>query len=111
MRKSDLEHIIKKIDEGSFGSIYLGQNIFTKEKCAIKIEPRKIDEPLLEQEAYILFSLQGPGIPKLISFGKTKFLSILIQSLLGPSLWSLLNKYHIKFAPSIINIKKISLLF
>ena len=89
--------VIKKIDEGSFGAIYLGQNIFTKEKCAIKIEPRKIDEPLLEQEAYILFSLQGPGLPKLISFGKTKFLSILIQSLLGPSLWSLLNKYHIKF--------------
>ena len=89
--------VIKKIDEGSFGSIYLSQNIQTKEKVAIKIENRKTENPLLEREAYILFYLQGPGLPEIKTFGKTKDLFILIQNLLGPSLANLLDKHSIVF--------------
>ena len=89
--------VIKKIDEGSFGSIYLSQNIQTKEKVAIKIENRKTEDPLLEREAYILFYLRGPGLPEIKTFGKTKDLFILIQNLLGPSLANLLDKHSIVF--------------
>ena len=89
--------VIKKIDEGSFGSIYLSQNIQTKEKVAIKIENRKTENPLLEREAYILFYLRGPGLPEIKTFGKTKNLFILIQNLLGPSLANLLDKHSIVF--------------
>ena len=89
--------VIKKIDEGSFGSIYLSQNIQTKEKVAIKIENRKTEGPLLEREAYILFYLRGPGLPEIKTFGKTKDLFILIQNLLGPSLANLLDKHSIVF--------------
>ena len=89
--------ILKKIDEGSFGSIYLSKNIKTNEKVAIKIENRKIENPLLEREAYILFYLRGPGLPEIKTFGKTKDLFILIQNLLGPSLANLLDKHSIVF--------------
>ena len=89
--------VIKKIDEGSFGSIYLSQNIQTKEKVAIKIENRNNENPLLEREAYILFYLRGPGLPEVKTFGKTKDLYILIQNLLGPSLANLLDKHSINF--------------
>ena len=89
--------ILSKIDEGSFGSIYLSKNIITNEKVAIKIESRKITNPLLEREAYILFYLRGPGLPEIKTFGRTKDFFILIQSLLGPSLSNLLDKYLINF--------------
>ena len=89
--------ILERIDEGSFGSIYLSKNIQTNEKVAIKIENRKTENPLLEREAYILFYLQGPGLPQVKTFGKTKDLYVLIQNLLGPSLANLLDKYSINF--------------
>ena len=90
-------YILSKIDEGSFGSIYLAKNIITKEKVAIKVENRKQYKPLLEREAYILFYLRGPGLPKIITFGKTRDYFILIQTLLGPSLSSLLEDFSIQF--------------
>ena len=89
--------ILSKIDEGSFGSIYLSKNIITNEKVAVKIESRKIESPLLEREAYILFYLRGPGLPQVKTFGRTKDFLILIQTLLGPSLATLLDKYSIIF--------------
>ena len=89
--------IISKIDEGSFGSIYLCKNIVSNEKYAVKIENRKITNPLLESEAFILFYLRGPGLPEVKTFGKTKDLNILIQTLLGPSLSTLSEQYLIKF--------------
>ena len=89
--------IINKLDEGSFGSIYLAKNIKTNQKVAIKVENRRQYKPLLEREAYILFYLKGPGLPEIISFGKTNYYFILVQTLLGPSLSSLLDNYNISF--------------
>ena len=89
--------IISKIDVGSFGSIYLSKNMITNEKVAVKIESRKTDGPLLEREAYILFYLRGPGLPQVKTFGRTKDFFVLIQTLLGPSLATLLDKYSIIF--------------
>ena len=100
-KKSDLlfkkYYILSKIDEGSFGSIYLAKNKFTNEKVAIKVENRKQYKPLLEREAYILFYLKGPGLPEIKTFGKTREYFILVQTLLGPSLSALIDNYLIKF--------------
>ena len=81
--------ILKHIAGGSFGTVFLGINIKTNEKVAIKIEERIISKPTLEREAYILFSLKNPGIPELKTFGRTRKYNILIQSLLGNSLYDI----------------------
>ena len=103
-------NILNKIDEGSFGSIYLAENIYTKEKVAIKVENRKQYKPLLEREAYILFYLRGPGLPQIKTFGKTREYFILIQTLLGPSLSSLLDNYYIRFSVKDICMLSIQML-
>lgn len=103
-------NILSKIDEGSFGSIYLAENIYTKEKVAIKVENRKQYKPLLEREAYILFYLRGPGLPQIKTFGKTREYFILIQTLLGPSLSSLLDNYYIRFSVKDICMLSIQML-
>ena len=89
--------LISKIDEGSFGSIYLAKNIITNEEVAVKVEKRKQYKPLLEKEAYILFYLRGPGLPEIKTFGKTAYYNILIQTLLGPSLSYLFDNKNIRF--------------
>ena len=90
-------YILSKINEGSFGSIYLAKNKNSNEKVAIKVESRKQLKPLLEREAYILFYLRGRGLPEIITFGKTRDYFVLVQTLLGPSLSTLLDNYCIKF--------------
>ena len=90
-------YILSKINEGSFGSIYLAKNKNSNEKVAIKVESRKQLKPLLEREAYILFYLRGRGLPQIITFGKTRDYFVLVQTLLGPSLSTLLDNYCIKF--------------
>ena len=84
--------LTKKLAEGAFGDVYIGTNITTKEPVAIKIEPRKIAKPLLEAEAYFLFQLRGLGIPEVLSFGRKKCYNILIEPLLGKSLFDIFNE-------------------
>ena len=91
-------YILSKVDEGSFGPIYLAKNKNTNEKVAIKFENKKKLKPLLEREAYILFYLRGRGLPEIITFGKTHDYLVLVQTLLGPSLSALLDNYFIKFS-------------
>ena len=79
---------IKLIAESSFGSVYEGIDIKTKNKVAIKLEDR-IKFNLLEKEAYLLFTLKGYGIVELLSFGRNQKYNILVQPLLGDSLYKL----------------------
>ena len=80
---------IKIIGEGSFSVVYEGVNIKNKEKVALKIEQRNSKISLLKEEAYSIFNLQGYGIIKFISFGHSKDYNILVEPLLGESLYSL----------------------
>lgn len=89
--------LIKKLGDGAFGSVYLTYNMETGEDFAIKVEKRRIPHPLLEKEAYILFYLKGPGLPEVKSFGKTKDYNVLIQTLLGKSLYDLYNDFQKRF--------------
>lgn len=86
---------ISLIGTGSFGKIYSGIDIKKKEKVAIKVS--KINVASLESEAFNLYNLRGFGIPKLISYGKKKNYSILIETLLGKSLKDLFFEKNKKF--------------
>ena len=56
----------------------------------MKFEKNKSKYELLESEAYILFLLKGLGIPRIISFGKTNNYKILVEELLGQSIYYIL---------------------
>ena len=84
----------KKLGEGAFGDVYLGQSISDNSYVAIKTEPRKIIKPILETEAFLLYSIAGPGIPQVKSYGKTKKYNILVEPLLGKSLFDIFTENH-----------------
>ena len=90
--------LIKNIGGGAFGTVFQGLNVLTDENVAIKIEERKNKKSSLEREAYLLYLLKGPGLPDVISFGKTKRYNILIETLLGRSLYQMFNDCDKKFS-------------
>ena len=74
--------ISSQIGKGSFGTVYSGVNIITKEQIAVKTEIRssKNQNCLLESEAYKLVTLRGfKGIPKVFQFGKIKCYNLLVM--------------------------------
>ena len=81
---------VKKLGKGSFGSIY--HAIYNKEEYALKIEERKKNYDLLQNEAAIMNYLQGSNIPKVKSYGFTGCYNILIMQLLGKDLEKYLNQ-------------------
>ena len=90
--------LIKKLCSGAFGNIYLGYFLHNNSYVAIKTEPRKIPSQHLETEAYFLYTLKGIGIPEVLSYGRTKYYNILVEPLLGKSLYHLYldNNRHFK---------------
>ena len=84
--------IKKKLGEGAFGDVYMGTCIETNELVAIKVEPKKIVKPLLETEAFFLYSLKGLGIPEVLSFGRIKNYNVLVEPLLDKSLFDIFNE-------------------
>ena len=79
----------KKLGEGAFGDVYIGSSIENNELVAIKVEQRKIAKPLLETEAFFLYSLRGLGIPEVLSFGRLRNYNVLVEPLLDKSLFDL----------------------
>ena len=58
----------RKIGSGSFGDIYLGENVITREEVAIKLECNKTKHPQLHIEAKLYKMMNGTlGIPQ-VSF-------------------------------------------
>ena len=90
-------HLLQNIGGGAFGTVFLGENVWTREKVAIKIEERNKPKTTLEREAFFLYYLKGPGLPEIKTFGKTKRYYILIQTLLGRSLYQIFNDCDKKF--------------
>lgn len=90
-----------KIGSGSFGDIYLANNVQTNEEVAVKMEDSRSKYPQLIYEAKILHALQGSsGIPTLLWFGQEGDYNILVMDLLGQNLEELFilcsNKMSIK---------------
>ena len=78
----------KLIWKSQLSVVYEGINVKENEPVVIKFTKRKNLESF-ETEAYILFNLKGFGIPKIIAFGKNNFYSILVEELLGLSIFKL----------------------
>ena len=81
---------VKKLGEGSFGNVY--KAVYDDDYYALKMEDISLDYDLLENEATILNYLQGPNIPKFISFSKDKGYNVLVMELLDQSLDNILSK-------------------
>jgi serine/threonine protein kinase len=89
----------RKIGSGSFGDIYLGTNIATKEEVAIKLECVKTKHPQLHIEAKFYKMMQsGVGIPSIKWCGTEGDYNVLVMELLGPSLEDLFNFCSRKFS-------------
>ena len=81
-----------KIGTGSFGDIFIGSNITTKEEVAIKLEKISSKHPQLLSESKNYRILQGgEGIPNIYYYGVEGEYNIMVLELLGPSLEDLLN--------------------
>jgi hypothetical protein len=77
----------EKIGSGSFGSIFKGENIRTKEKVAIKLEPIQNETKMLKNESIIYHFLgSSQGIPTVKWFGKDNYNYYMVINLLGKSL-------------------------
>ena len=98
--------ILDKIGSGTFGSIFKGQNIRTKEYVAIKVEKISDNLKLLKNESRIYQYLNGcDGIPVVKWYGKDDNNYYMVINLLGHSLQELKNKTHF----SLILILKIGI--
>ena len=88
-----------RLGGGSFGQIYKGINLKTKEEVAIKIESKNIETPQLIHESKILKALNdGDGFPKVYLVTPLDDVLIMVMELLGKNLQKLLmNSPHKKF--------------
>ena len=91
--------LLKLMNGGSFGQIFLGESVNTGNKVAVKIEhPGQIEQLLYEGQVYR--KLQGgPGIPDVTWYGMHgSMFNALVMELLGPSLQDLFVENNKKFS-------------
>ena len=87
-----------KIGTGSFGDIFIGSNIITKEEVAIKLEKIYSKHPQLLYESKVYRILQGgEGIPCIYYYGVEGEYNVMVIELLGPTLEDLLNICNKRF--------------
>ena len=84
--------LLKKIGQGSFGSIYEAESLTSKKFYAIKLEDMKQNQNILEEESIILSYLNMPRVPRIKSFGYKGTFIILVMELLGKSLDKIFNE-------------------
>lgn len=90
--------VMSKIGSGAFGTIYMGEDIDTGEKVAIKIEKNQKYYSQLMYESKIYSILRGGnGIPLMKYFGTEKGINVLVIDLLGKSLEQLFIDCHRSF--------------
>ena len=79
----------KLIYKSNLSTIHEGINELNGEQVALKFEKTGQKYNFLESEAYFLFLLKGEGIPKIISYGKIIGFKVIIEELLGESIYLL----------------------
>jgi serine/threonine protein kinase len=100
--------LLEQIGSGSFGILYKGENIRTKELVAIKIEPitPSREFSLLKKEAaiYQRFGNHKDGIPNVKWFGKDNYNYYMVFPLLRESLESVKQRIGIFSLKQVIHI-------
>ena len=81
----------KIIYKSQYSTIHEGKNELNGEKVALKFEKTGQKYNFLESEAYYLLLLKGEGIPKIISYGKITGFKVIVEELLGESIYLLWN--------------------
>ena len=71
----------KFLCKGAKSFIYQGINLKNNTQVALKFEPHHFFYNNLETECSFLLYLQGYGIPKIITYGRTSYYNVLIQEL------------------------------
>ena len=90
----DRYKILKRLGAGSFGCIYSAE--YENQLYAIKLEERDSGRNLLENEAYVMSYLNGPGLPAVKSYGYSSRHNILIMELMGKSLEDIFESFVVK---------------
>ena len=90
----DRYKLIKKLGAGSFGSIYSAK--YENQYFAVKFEEKTLNQNLLENEAYLMSYLHGPGLPFIKSYGFSSKYYILIMELMGKSLEDIFESFVVK---------------
>ena len=90
----DRYKLIKRLGAGSFGSIYQAE--YQNQYYAIKLEEKNRGQNLLENEAYIMSYLHGPGLPIVKSYGYSSKYNILVMELMGNSLEDIFEGFVVK---------------
>ncbi|KAJ5080639.1 casein kinase 1-like protein [Anaeramoeba ignava] len=99
LRVGNKYRLERKIGAGSFGVIYEGFNVSTKEEVAIKLESLNNKHPQLSYESKVYRTLSGGvGIPYVRWFGIESEFNVMIMDLLGPTLEDLFNSCSRKFS-------------
>ena len=86
--------LIKKLGQGSFGSIYCAQE--GNEYYAIKFEDKVRGDNLLENEAKIMCYLECPGIPAIKFYESFSKYNVLVMELMGKSLEDIFESFIVK---------------
>jgi casein kinase I family protein HRR25 len=105
--------IIENIGEGSYGTIFKGQNIRTMEYVAIKVESIENELKFLKNESRIYQYLKNSsGVPSVKWFGKDDKYYYMVINLLGKSLQRIKNEVGIFSLKRVleIGIKLVNLL-
>jgi serine/threonine protein kinase len=102
--------VINKIGNGSFGSIFKGENIRTKELVAIKVESINQNLKLLKNESNIYQYLKElEGIPNIKWYGKDEINYYMVIPLLGDSLQLVIDSKNNNSTNSLLFIKETSI--
>lgn len=74
------------LGEGTFGKVFKGKNIRTREEIAIKIQHKDISDVLRHEAKIYKFLKDVSGIPQLRNYGSFEGFNYLIIDLMGPCL-------------------------
>ena len=90
----DRYKLLKRLGAGSFGRIYSAE--YEGQYYAIKLENKSHGQNLLENEAYIMSYLNGPGLPAVKSYGYSSRHNILVMELMGKSLEDIFESFVVR---------------
>lgn len=97
--------LLDQISQGTFGIVYRGENIRTRELVAIKFEHRSNNTNMLKNEAKVYQYLEKQtGFPHLKWYGKYNDYNYMVIDLLGSSLHQIISQKKVFSLKSTFNL-------